>query len=67
MTGDLFSETNESPEKSNWILNSDCSFHMCSARKHFATYQAYDRGNAKMANGMASRIVGESNMSWCKT
>lgn len=30
---DVFSASSESPAKSDWILDSDCSFHMCSVKR----------------------------------
>ena len=54
--GDIFLATTESPRRSNWILDSSCSFHMCSIRKHFAIYQTCNRGAVKMANDARSRI-----------
>jgi len=37
--GDIFLVTNESPGKSNRILNFGCLFHMYSVKEHFDTYQ----------------------------
>jgi len=34
---DVFLAGIERPERSNWILDSDCSFHMSSVREHFDT------------------------------
>jgi hypothetical protein len=56
--GDLFLATTESLGKSDWILDSGCSFHMCSVKQLFDTYQACDMGTVKMANGARSKIVG---------
>jgi len=53
---DLFLAVAESLKKSYWTLDSSCSFHMCSIRKHFAIYQTCNRGAVKMANDARSRI-----------
>ena len=37
--GDIFLVTAESSGKSDWILDSNCSFHICSIKGHFDTYQ----------------------------
>jgi hypothetical protein len=37
---DLFLATTVSLGKSDWILDSSYSFHMCSVKQHFDTYQA---------------------------
>jgi len=49
--GDVFPATVESPRKSDWILNSDYSFHISSAKEHFDMSQPYAIGNVNMANG----------------
>ena len=56
--GDVFLATDESPGKSNWILDSGCSFHMSAVREHFDTYQPCEKGTVNMANGTQSRIAG---------
>jgi hypothetical protein len=55
---DLLLATTESIGKSDWILDFGCSFHMCSVKQHFDTYQACNMGTVKMANGARSRIAG---------
>ena len=44
--GDIFLATAKSPGKAYWILNSSCSFHTCSVREYFDTYQACEKGSA---------------------
>lgn len=56
--GDVFLATTESPEKSDWILDSGCSFHMCSVREQFIAYQPCEKGIVNMANGAQSKIAG---------
>jgi len=36
---DMFLIAAESSEKSNWILDFGCLFHMCSVKEHFDVYQ----------------------------
>jgi len=48
--GNVFLATVESPGKPHWILESGCSFHMCSVRKHFDTYQPCEKGTVNMTN-----------------
>jgi len=48
--GDVFLPTAESPGKSDWILDSGCSFHMYLVREHFDTYQPCEKGIVNMAN-----------------
>ncbi|VFQ97231.1 unnamed protein product [Cuscuta campestris] len=55
---DLFLATTKSLGKSDWILDSGCSFHMCSVKEKFDTYQTCDGGAVKMANGARSKIAG---------
>ena len=44
-----------------WIVDSNCSFHMCPERKYFDTYRACD-ATVMMGNGSASRVVGIGTM-----
>ncbi|VFQ60637.1 unnamed protein product [Cuscuta campestris] len=55
---DLFLATAKSLGKSDWILDSGCSFHMCSVKEKFDTYQTCDGGALKMANGARRKIAG---------
>ncbi|VFQ82784.1 unnamed protein product [Cuscuta campestris] len=55
---DLFLATAKSLDKSDWILDSGCSFHTCSVKEKFDTYQTCDGGAVKMANGARSKIAG---------
>ena len=52
--GDVFLATSKSPAKSDWVLDSGCSFHMCSVREHFDTYQRCEKGTVNMANNKQS-------------
>ena len=49
--GDVFLAIIESLERLDWILDSGCSFHMCSVREHFDTYQRCEKGTVNMDNG----------------
>jgi len=42
---------------SDWILDFECSYHMCAAKKQFDSYQACDGGMIRMANGAESKIA----------
>jgi len=55
--GDVFLATAESPGKFDWILDSDCLFHMSLVREHFDACQPCVVGVANMENGTQSRIT----------
>ena len=55
--GDVFLATAESSGKSDWILDSGCSFDICSVREHFDTYQRCEKGTVNMANGTRSPVA----------
>ena len=55
---DILLATAESPGMPNWIFDSDCSFHMCSVRKHFVTYEPCEKGIVNITNGTQSRVIG---------
>ena len=59
------SESNESPAKSNWILDSDCSFHMCLIREHFHTCQSCEKGTINKANGTRGWVTGVETVRIC--
>jgi len=56
--GEVFQATSESPEKSDKILDFGYSFHMCSVREHFDTYQPYENGTMNMAKDTQSQVAG---------
>ena len=56
--GDLLLTTSSGTDTSDWILDSGCSFHMCSVREQFATYHECDKGTVRMANDAESKVVG---------
>ena len=56
--GDVIMATTSQGSGSDLILDSGCSFHMCTIREHFDNYRACDVGMVRMANGAESRIAG---------
>ena len=44
--------------KSNWVLDSGNTYHLCKGREVFSTYAAYER-LVRMANNTANRVVGK--------
>ena len=55
--GDVFLATAESSGKSDWILDSGCSFYMCSLKERFDTYKSYEKGTVNMANSTRSQVA----------
>ncbi|GFZ09940.1 importin alpha isoform 4 [Actinidia rufa] len=47
--------------KSDWILDSSSSYHLCRDRKVFSTYAAYE-GRIWMSNNTSSRVVGRESV-----
>jgi len=45
-----------------WLLDSECTYHMCPKREWFSTYKRYDGGSALMGNDAVRKIVGISNI-----
>ncbi|KAI9186582.1 hypothetical protein LWI28_018815 [Acer negundo] len=41
-----------------WILDSDCTYHMCPMRDLFAAYQSIDVGKVLMGNNVACMLIG---------
>ena len=48
--------------KSDWVLDSGCSYHICRDRSQFWEYEACDGGLVRMANGSANRVVGKGTV-----
>lgn len=42
----------------DWILDSDCSYHICPYRDWFVIYTSLDGGNVLMGNHIACKIIG---------
>lgn len=43
----------------NRVINSCCSFHMCSDKSLFVNYQTYDSGIVMMENNACCRVIGK--------
>ena len=44
--------------RSKWVLDSDCSFHMCPNKNLFINYESYDGGVVVMENDAMCKVVG---------
>ena len=44
-------------EKLDWMLDSDCAYHLCRDREIFVTYAACDGELVWMTNNTLSRVV----------
>ncbi|KAG5545722.1 hypothetical protein RHGRI_018016 [Rhododendron griersonianum] len=56
--GDLLTVTSEGIKNFDWIMDSGCSFHMCSNRKYFYSYETCDGSTIRMANNTVNKVVG---------
>ena len=45
-----------------WLLNSGCTYHMCSKREWFSTYKPYDGGFVLMGNDVVCKTIGIGNI-----
>ncbi|KAG8480916.1 hypothetical protein CXB51_025719 [Gossypium anomalum] len=54
----LVSTSDNSKLKSEWILDSGCSFHMCPNREWFSTYSSVEGGVVRMGNDSSSKVIG---------
>lgn len=45
--------------KSDWVLDSGCSYHVCGDKRQFWSYEAFDGGFIRMANNSRCRVVGK--------
>lgn len=55
---DCYSVTCEREFSSMWILDSDCSYHMCPNKKWFTTYRSTEGGIVLMGNNYSCKTVG---------
>ncbi|KAG5531566.1 hypothetical protein RHGRI_026243 [Rhododendron griersonianum] len=55
--GDLLTVTSEGTAHFDWVMDSGCSFHMCSNRKYFYSYEACDGSTIKMANNTMNTFL----------
>ncbi|KAG5548448.1 hypothetical protein RHGRI_013957 [Rhododendron griersonianum] len=56
--GDLLAVTSEGTAHFDWVMDSGCSFHMCSNKKYFYSYEACDESTVRMANNTVNKVVG---------
>ncbi|KAG8491520.1 hypothetical protein CXB51_014863 [Gossypium anomalum] len=54
----LVSTSDNSKLKSEWILDSGCSFHICPNREWFSTYSSVEGGVVHMGNDSSSKVIG---------
>ena len=60
--GDLLLVTSEGMYHFGWVMDSGCSFHMCSNRNYFYSYEACDKSNVRMANNIVNKVVGRGTV-----
>ena len=61
--GDCFVASNtEQRSKNEWILDSDCTFHMSPNRDWFTTYEPVYNGLVLMGNDAQCKVVGEGTI-----
>ena len=41
-----------------WLLDSECTYHMCPKKVWFSTYKTYDTGSVLLANDAMCKTVG---------
>ena len=41
-----------------WLLDSECTYHMCSKNEWFSTYEPFERGKVLMGNNIACKTIG---------
>ncbi|KAG5535985.1 hypothetical protein RHGRI_023693 [Rhododendron griersonianum] len=56
--GDLLTVTSEGMENFDWVMDFGCSFHMCSNKKYFCSYEPCDGSTVWMANNTVNKVVG---------
>ncbi|KAH1082515.1 hypothetical protein J1N35_022276 [Gossypium stocksii] len=54
----LVSTSDNSKLTSEWILDSECSFHMCPNREWFSTYSSVEGEVVPMENDSSSKVIG---------
>jgi len=54
------SEKDKYPD--TWLLDSECTYHMCPKREWFSTYKLYDRGSVLMENDAVCKTAGICNI-----
>jgi len=45
-----------------WLLDSGCTYHVCSKREWFSAYKPYDEGFVLMGNDVVCKAVGIGNI-----
>lgn len=53
----MISDRNSKPSK-EWVLNSACTFHTCTNKDWFSTYEGVSRGAVIIENNAPCKIVG---------
>lgn len=49
-------------QECKWVLNSDCSFYICTLKDHFTDYQIFDRSRVMISNNALCRVIGIRNV-----
>jgi len=58
----LTAESGKDKYSDAWLLDSRCTYHMCSKREWFSTYKPYDGGSILKENDAMCKPVGISNI-----
>lgn len=58
--GDMLSVSASNSEKLNdcWVLDSTCSYHMCTHRDRFHSYRSGNFGSVLMGNDVSCKVIG---------
>lgn len=56
--GDLLSATSGENLGDDWILNSGCSYHMCTDRNYFDSYKQANCGTITMMDNSTYKVIG---------
>lgn len=52
----------ENKDKSKWILDSGCTFHICPVKGYFTEFHDFDGGRVMMGNNAVCKIIGIGNI-----
>ena len=58
----LTAESGKVKYSNAWLLDSGCTYYMCSKREWFSTYKPYDEGSVLMGNDTVCKTVGIGNI-----
>ena len=52
----------EDVQKSKWIINSGCTFHMSLVKSYFSDYHEYDGAMVMIGNNAVCKVIGMGNI-----